>query len=314
MAAAAARGGAGGSGDGRGGRGGRRSGAAARRARPGRRRAAARAAARRGRAARRSSTPTSCSRASTPTARPTPRSARPASSRSISAPAPGRRPRRAVGDREGRAGSPAPVRRPQEHRRAAPTADRVVVAVDAPTARSTRRSARWASTRSNIANLSDSARNGIVQTDGKIVSVGYTSQPTGVGTQTREPDRARAPQRRRPPRPAVQAAPLVQLARRWRGGAGGAAGAAAPAPGTYDTTFGVGGIVNSNPFSSHRPDDDVGHGRGLRRRAAVDRRLRHDRLRPPRALRPGQRGLLPLVGGRRVRHHLGRRTASSRRT
>jgi uncharacterized delta-60 repeat protein len=35
----------------------------------------------------------------------------------------------------------------------------------------------------NIANLGDNPRNGIVQADGKIVSSGYTSQPTGVGTQ-----------------------------------------------------------------------------------------------------------------------------------
>ncbi|MBZ4407071.1 hypothetical protein K8640_02515 [Myxococcus sp. XM-1-1-1] len=35
----------------------------------------------------------------------------------------------------------------------------------------------------NISNLSDGARNGIVQADGKILASGYTSQPTGAGTQ-----------------------------------------------------------------------------------------------------------------------------------
>ena len=69
----------------------------------------------------------------------------------------------------------------------------------------------------------------------------------------REPDRARASQRRTPPRPVVQVAPLVRR-HRWRAAAPVAQrGAAAPAAGTLDTTFGVGGIVNSNPFSSTDP-------------------------------------------------------------
>jgi len=96
----------------------------------------------------------------------------------------------------------------------------------------------------NIANLSDNARNGFVQLDGKIVSVGYTGQPTGVGTQS---------------------ANRIVLSRLnggdaagaggagGTGGAGGAGGAPAPTPGSFDTTFGVGGIVNANPFSSTDP-------------------------------------------------------------
>ena len=36
----------------------------------------------------------------------------------------------------------------------------------------------------NVGNLGDSIRHGLVQADGKIVSSGYTPQPTGVGTQT----------------------------------------------------------------------------------------------------------------------------------
>jgi uncharacterized delta-60 repeat protein len=97
-----------------------------------------------------------------------------------------------------------------------------------------------------IGTLSDSARNGRVDPDGKIVSSGYTNQPTGVGTQT---------------------ANRIVLARLnggdvatpdggvADGGADGGADAGAPAngPGTFDTTFGVGGIVNSNPFSSTDP-------------------------------------------------------------
>ena len=95
----------------------------------------------------------------------------------------------------------------------------------------------------NIGTLSDSARNGIVDPDGKIVSFGYTSQPTGVGTQT---------------------ANRIVLARLHGGGApptggdgrrrrqrGGARWTRRrrrrprPIPGTFDTDFGVGGIVNS---------------------------------------------------------------------
>jgi uncharacterized delta-60 repeat protein len=97
----------------------------------------------------------------------------------------------------------------------------------------------------NVGNLSDSARNGIVQPDGKVISVGYTSQPTGVGTQTA--NRILIARLNGGDAPATGGA----------GGAGGAGGtggsAATPAPGTYDITFGVGGIVNSNPFSSTDP-------------------------------------------------------------
>jgi uncharacterized delta-60 repeat protein len=96
----------------------------------------------------------------------------------------------------------------------------------------------------NVSNLSDSVRNGIVQPDGKIVTAGYTSQPTYVGPQS---------------------ANAVIVARLHggdapatggsggggTGGAGGAAGAAGPIPGTYDTTFGVNGFVNRNPFASN---------------------------------------------------------------
>jgi uncharacterized delta-60 repeat protein len=104
----------------------------------------------------------------------------------------------------------------------------------------------------NIANLSDSARHGLVQGDGKIVSVGYTSQPTGVGTQSAN---RIVIARLNGDAPAAGGAGGAAGAAGagGAGGAGGAAGAAAPAAGTYDTTFGVGGIVNSNPFSSTDP-------------------------------------------------------------
>jgi uncharacterized delta-60 repeat protein len=71
----------------------------------------------------------------------------------------------------------------------------------------------------NIANLGDNARAGIVQPDGKIVSAGYTSQPTGVGTQS---------------------ANKVVLLRLNDNG-------------TPDTTFGVQGVVNSAPFVPAEP-------------------------------------------------------------
>jgi uncharacterized delta-60 repeat protein len=72
----------------------------------------------------------------------------------------------------------------------------------------------------NIANFSDQARHGLIQPDGKIVSAGYTSQPTGVGTQT---------------------ANRIVLTR-------------LNADGTTDTTFGQQGIVNSNPFIPADPE------------------------------------------------------------
>ena len=71
----------------------------------------------------------------------------------------------------------------------------------------------------NIANLGDNARNGLVLADGKIITSGYTSQPTGVGNQTAN-------------RPV-----LLRLNDN----------------GTPDTTFGAGGIVNFNPFMSGSP-------------------------------------------------------------
>ncbi|MCP3100079.1 hypothetical protein LZ198_14475 [Myxococcus sp. K15C18031901] len=66
----------------------------------------------------------------------------------------------------------------------------------------------------NVSNLSDGARNGIVQKDGKIVASGYTSQPTGVGTQ------------------AANRIVLVRL----------------DDAGKPDNTFGWKGVVNSAPF------------------------------------------------------------------
>ena len=99
----------------------------------------------------------------------------------------------------------------------------------------------------DVGNVNDSTRNGFVQPDGKIVTSGYMGQATGVGAQT---------------------ANRIVLARLHGGGApatggsggagggggaGGTGGAAAPVPGTLDTTFGVSGIVSSNPFSSTDP-------------------------------------------------------------
>lgn len=66
----------------------------------------------------------------------------------------------------------------------------------------------------NIANLGDNARNGFVQADGKIVTSGYTAQPSGVGTQS------------------INKVVLLRL----------------NDDGTPDTTFGAGGIVNSMPL------------------------------------------------------------------
>jgi len=93
--------------------------------------------------------------------------------------------------------------------------------------------------------LNDNARNGIVDPDGKIVSAGYTNQPTGVGT---------------------QAANGIVLARLHGGvdsagvidGGAGLSGAvdgggSGAAPGAFDVTFGAMGIVNHNPFRSADP-------------------------------------------------------------
>lgn len=62
----------------------------------------------------------------------------------------------------------------------------------------------------------DNPRHGFIQADGKIVAAGYTKLPTGVG---------------------AQVANHVVLAR-------------LNDDGTYDSTFGTGGLVISNPFSS----------------------------------------------------------------
>ena len=71
----------------------------------------------------------------------------------------------------------------------------------------------------NIANLNDQSRMGFVQEDGKIVASGYTSQPTGVGTQS---------------------ANRVVLLRLDENG-------------VADNTFGVKGVVNSAPFVPANP-------------------------------------------------------------
>ncbi|HEX8698789.1 MAG TPA: hypothetical protein VF815_08130 [Myxococcaceae bacterium] len=71
----------------------------------------------------------------------------------------------------------------------------------------------------NIGNLADESRVGIVQADGKIVSSGYVSTPTGVGTQS---------------------ANRIILLRLEQTGA-------------VDNTFGVKGVVNSAPFQPANP-------------------------------------------------------------
>ncbi|MDX2022650.1 MAG: hypothetical protein SF187_20610 [Deltaproteobacteria bacterium] len=69
----------------------------------------------------------------------------------------------------------------------------------------------------NMGNVADNARRGIVQSDGKIISSGYSPLPTGVGTQT------------------ANAIVLLRL----------------NADGTPDNGFGVGGVSVSNPFRSN---------------------------------------------------------------
>jgi uncharacterized delta-60 repeat protein len=71
----------------------------------------------------------------------------------------------------------------------------------------------------NIANLSDQFRNGQVLANGQILTAGYTSQPTGVGTQS------------------ANRVVLVRL----------------NPDGLPDATFGVEGIVNTNPFMPADP-------------------------------------------------------------
>jgi uncharacterized delta-60 repeat protein len=71
----------------------------------------------------------------------------------------------------------------------------------------------------NIANLNDNLRGGLVQADGKILAAGYTSQPTGVGTQS------------------ANKIVLLRL----------------EANGMPDNAFGVMGVVNSAPLQSSDP-------------------------------------------------------------
>ncbi|WP_245767291.1 hypothetical protein [Stigmatella erecta] len=73
----------------------------------------------------------------------------------------------------------------------------------------------------NVSNLSEQARNGYVQPDGKIMAAGYLSQPTGVG---------------------AQAANRVLLHR-------------LDDSGKLDPSFGSKGVVNSAPFKSSDPDN-----------------------------------------------------------
>lgn len=71
----------------------------------------------------------------------------------------------------------------------------------------------------DIGNLADSSRHGLVQPDGKIVVAGYTSQPTGVGTQS------------------ANRIVLLRL----------------DVDGKPDNTFGYMGVVNSAPFVPAEP-------------------------------------------------------------
>ncbi|NTX01299.1 hypothetical protein HUA75_05945 [Myxococcus sp. CA040A] len=97
-------------------------------------------------------------------------------------------------------------------------ADRVVVRFAANGARDTTFGTEGVYTL-NVSNLSDGARHGIVQTDGKIVASGYTSQPTGAGTQ------------------AANRIVLLRL----------------DDAGKADNTFGWKGVVNSAPFGAVNP-------------------------------------------------------------
>jgi uncharacterized delta-60 repeat protein len=97
-------------------------------------------------------------------------------------------------------------------------ADRVVIRLTANGAVDTSFATQGIATL-DIASLNDNARNGQVLPDGKILAAGYTSQPTGVGTQ------------------AVNQPVLLRL----------------NSDGTPDATFGVEGIVTENPFVSAAP-------------------------------------------------------------
>lgn len=92
-------------------------------------------------------------------------------------------------------------------------ADRFVMRLTADGARDTSFATDGVNTL-NISNLSDGARHGIVDRNGKIVASGYTSQPTGVGTQ------------------AANRIVLLRL----------------DDAGKPDNTFGWKGVVNSAPF------------------------------------------------------------------
>ncbi|WP_224364152.1 hypothetical protein [Hyalangium versicolor] len=76
----------------------------------------------------------------------------------------------------------------------------------------------------DIGGLGDSARHGMVQEDGKIVSAGYLSQPSGVGAQS------------------ANRIVLLRL----------------DAAGTVDNTFGYKGVVNSAPFATNDPTKEWG--------------------------------------------------------
>ncbi|EAU67919.1 delta-60 repeat domain protein [Stigmatella aurantiaca DW4/3-1] len=73
----------------------------------------------------------------------------------------------------------------------------------------------------NISNLSEQARHGLVQPDGKIIASGYLPQPTGVGAQSSN---------------------RILLQR-------------LDDAGKLDPTFGSKGVVNSAPFKSSDPDN-----------------------------------------------------------
>ncbi|ATB42173.1 delta-60 repeat domain-containing protein [Cystobacter fuscus] len=76
----------------------------------------------------------------------------------------------------------------------------------------------------DISGLGDSARHGMVQEDGKIMSAGYLSQPSGVG---------------------AQSANRIVLLRLNEAG-------------TVDNTFGSKGVLNSAPFATNDPTKEWG--------------------------------------------------------
>jgi uncharacterized delta-60 repeat protein len=123
----------------------------------------------------------------------------------------------------------------------------------------------------NIGNVSDNARNGLVQDDGKIVSSGYYNGPTGFGDRSANrivlarlhggPDVAAGGTGGAAGAAGAGGAAGAAGAGGAAGaagaggaagaaGAGGTAGPAGPTPGTLDTSFGMAGIVNSNPLGA----------------------------------------------------------------